>query len=56
MITYKQLHYHNSHYPISSRICRLFLCRGLRPSPNECPGYDTKLSDGEALVLELSGM
>ena len=31
------------------------LCRRVRPS-NECPGYDTKQSDGEALViLELCG-
>ena len=22
-----------------------------KPPPNECPGYDTKLSDGEALVI-----
>ena len=33
-------------------IHRLLLCRGVRPSPlNECPGYDTKQSDGEALVM-----
>ena len=25
-------------------------------SANECPGYDTKLSDGKAPVLELWGM
>ena len=25
----------------------LHLCRGVRPPPNECPGYDTKQSDGE---------
>ena len=36
------------------RIHRLPLCRGVRPPPNECPGYDTKQSDGEVLaVLEL---
>ena len=29
------------------RIHRLLLCRGVRPPPNECPGYDTKQSDGE---------
>ena len=29
---------------------------GKTPSPNECPGYDTKQSDGEALVLEFWGM
>ena len=35
----------------------LHLCRGVRPSPNECPGYDTKQSDGEvSAVLELWGM
>ena len=39
------------------RIHQLHLCRGLRPPPNECPGYDTKQSDGEVLVmLELWGM
>ena len=35
---------------------QLHLCRGVRPS-NECPGYDTKQSDGEVWVmLELWGM
>ena len=30
---------------------------GVRPPPNECPGYDTKQSDGEVpAVLELWGM
>ena len=30
---------------------------GVRPTPNECPRYDTKQSDGEVLVmLELWGM
>ena len=39
-----------------SRIHRLLLCRGLRP-PHECPGYDTKQSDGDVpAVLELCGM
>ena len=38
------------------RIHRLHLCSGLRPLPNEFPGHDTKLSDGEALVLDLWGM
>ena len=39
------------------RIHRLLLCRGVRPPPNECPGYDTKQSDGELpAVLELWGM
>ena len=38
------------------RIHRLLLCRGVRPSPNECPGYDTKQSDGEVpATLELWG-
>ena len=39
------------------KIPRLHLCRGLRPPPNESPGYDTKQSDGEVpLMLELWGM
>ena len=39
------------------RIHRLLLCRGVRPTPNECPGYDTKQSDGEVpVMLELWGM
>ena len=30
----------------------LHLCRGVRtPLPNECPGYDTKQSDGEVPVM-----
>ena len=38
------------------RIHQLHLCRGVRP-PNECPGYDTKQSDGEVpVMLELWGM
>ena len=40
------------------RIHRPHICRGLRPHPhNECPGYDTKQSDGEVpVILELWGM
>ena len=39
------------------RIHQLLFCRGVRPPPNECPGYDTKQSDGEVpAVLELWGM
>ena len=39
------------------RIHQLLLCRGVRPPPHECPGYDTKQSDGEVpAVLELWGM
>ena len=34
-----------------SRIHRLLLCRGIRPPPNECPGYDTKQSDSEVPVM-----
>ena len=33
------------------RIYRLHLCRGVRPSPNDCPRYYTKQSDGEATVM-----
>ena len=45
--------------PISwgCRIHRPLLCRGVRPPSNECPGYDTKQSDGEVpAMLELWGM
>ena len=39
------------------RIHRLLLCRGVAPPSNECPGYDTKQSDGEVpAILELWGM
>ena len=42
------------------RGCRIqwqLFCRGVRSHPYECPGHDTKLSDGEASVmLELWGM
>ena len=39
------------------RIHRLHFCRGVWSPPNECPGYDTKQSDGEAPVMpELWGM
>ena len=32
------------------RIHRLLLCRGVKPTPNECPTYDTKQSDDEVPV------
>ena len=39
------------------RIHRLHLCRGVRHLANECPGYETKQSDGEVpVMLELWGM
>ena len=39
------------------RIHWLLLCRGVRSPPNECPGYDTKQSDGEIpAMLELWGV
>ena len=39
------------------RIHWLHLCRGARLPPYECPGYDTKQSDGEVpAMLELWGM
>ena len=35
----------------------MHLCRGGQDSPNECPAYDTKQSDGEVpVILELWGM
>ena len=33
------------------RIQWLHLCRGVRPTPNECPRNDTKQSDGEVPVM-----
>ena len=42
---------------IFNNIHWLHLCRGVRPPHNECPGYDTKQSDGEVPVkLGLWGM
>ena len=39
------------------RIHWLHLCRGVKPSPNKCPGYVTKQSDGEVpVMLEHWGM
>ena len=35
----------------SRRIYRLQLCKGVRPTPNKCPGYDTKQSDYELPVM-----
>ena len=42
---------------LGCRIHPLLLCKGARPPTKECPGYDTKQSDGEVpAVLELWGM
>ena len=39
------------------RIHRLHLCRGIRPPPKKCPGYDTNQSDCKtSVMLELWGM
>ena len=40
-------------YPVGSgcRLHRLYLCRRVRPLPNECLVYDTKQSDDEVLVM-----
>ena len=49
-----QISIHISTHPIG-RGCRIYwlhLCREVRPH-SECLGYDTKLSNGEAPVLEL---
>ena len=32
-------------------ICGEFYCRGVRTLLNECPGYDTKQSDGNIQVM-----
>ena len=46
-----------SHAQSACSIHWLLLCRGVIPPPNECSGYDTKHSDGEApVMLELWGM
>ena len=55
---------HENHFTFATcligwgcRLYRLLLCRGVRPPPNGCPGYDTKQSDGEVpAMLELLGM
>ena len=31
-------------------------CKGVRPLPNKCPGYDIKPSDAEAPTSEILGM
>ena len=47
----------NSPVGLGCRIRRLRLWRDAKTcSANECPRYDTKQSDGEALVLELYGL
>ena len=39
------------------RIHQLHLCRVGKTPPQECPGYDTKQSDGEVpIMLEFWGM
>ena len=38
-------------YQLSTRIHQLHLCKGIRPLYNECPGYDTRQSDGKAPVM-----
>ena len=51
--------YHSSSCPIcwSCRIHRLHPWWGVRTPPNKCPGYGTKLSEGEVpVMLELWGM
>ena len=40
----------------SSKLRQLHRCREVRPLPIEYPGYDTKVSDGDASLLELCGM
>ena len=50
--------FHDLFKPVneSCRICQVHLSRGIRPLYNDCSGYDSELSDGEAPVLELRGM
>ena len=52
-----KLLYFNCRVGWGCRIHRLLLCRGLRPPYNECPGYNTKQSNGEVpAMLKLWGM
>ena len=46
---------HHIYCPVSwgCRIHWLLLCRGVRPPPNNCPGYDTKQSDGKVPVIQV---
>ena len=58
MYIYIHTHTH-THCPVGwgCSIHQLHLCRGVRPSSNECPRYDTKQSDGAVpAMLELWGM
>ena len=38
------------------RMYRLYLCKGVKPPPNECPGYDTTQGEGKAPFLEFWGV
>ena len=38
-------------FPVVCIIRWLHLCSGVRTTPNECPRYDTKQSDGEVPVM-----
>ena len=50
-IVFSYLYIVNCGVGVGCRIYRLHLCRGVRPPPNECLGYGTKQSDGEASVM-----
>ena len=51
----KSLVYFTTYLPsrLRCRIHGLLLCRGVRPHPMECPGYDPKQSDGEVSVMQV---
>ena len=54
--TYIYIHTYYSSFSWSSRIHRLHLCKGLRHTPDKCPRYDIKQSNGEApVMLEFGG-
>ena len=52
MIPFNTIHSFAYSVDSGSRIHRLLLCREVRlPPPQECPGYNTKQSDGKVPVM-----
>ncbi len=55
MKVYSDCHLFTWPSQLDCTIHRLNLCSEVRPTPNKCPEYDTKQSDGEALLPSLPG-